>query len=55
MADEAPKDPRCRMARLTTVSAYVEAFRDADLVVEAVFEDAKVKELVYGELCSGPG
>ncbi len=39
------------MARLTTVSAYVEAFRDADLVVEAVFEDAKVKELVYGELC----
>ncbi|MHB8829385.1 MAG: 3-hydroxyacyl-CoA dehydrogenase NAD-binding domain-containing protein [Syntrophales bacterium] len=39
------------MARLTTVSEYVEAFKDVDIVVEAVFEAIAVKRQVYGELC----
>lgn len=39
------------MGRLTAVSAYTDAFREVDLVIEAVFEDIKVKEQVYEELC----
>jgi 3-hydroxyacyl-CoA dehydrogenase/enoyl-CoA hydratase/carnithine racemase len=39
------------MKRLTVVSEYGDHFKNADLVVEAVFEDLKVKEQVYGELC----
>jgi 3-hydroxyacyl-CoA dehydrogenase/enoyl-CoA hydratase/carnithine racemase len=39
------------MARLTIVSEYGENFKDADLVIEAVFEDLSVKEQVYGEIC----
>ena len=39
------------MNRLTAVSEYTDAFRDVDLVIEAVFEDIKVKQQVYGELC----
>jgi 3-hydroxyacyl-CoA dehydrogenase/enoyl-CoA hydratase/carnithine racemase len=39
------------MGRLTAVSEYTDAFKDVDLVIEAVFEDIKVKEQVYKELC----
>ena len=39
------------MARLTVVPEFSEEFKDVDLVIEAVFEDLKVKEQVYGELC----
>jgi len=39
------------MARLTTTSDYIEAFREADIVIEAVFEEIGVKKQVYGELC----
>ena len=39
------------MARLTAVSEYSEAFKNVDIVIEAVFEDIKVKEQVYEELC----
>jgi 3-hydroxyacyl-CoA dehydrogenase/enoyl-CoA hydratase/carnithine racemase len=39
------------MARLTAVSAYSDAFKNVDIVIEAVFEDIKVKEQVYEELC----
>jgi 3-hydroxyacyl-CoA dehydrogenase len=38
------------MSRLTEVSEYNDAFKDVDLVIEAVFEDIKVKEKVYREL-----
>jgi 3-hydroxyacyl-CoA dehydrogenase/enoyl-CoA hydratase/carnithine racemase len=38
------------MARLTCVTDYTADFQKADLVVEAVFEDIKVKEQVYKEL-----
>jgi 3-hydroxyacyl-CoA dehydrogenase/enoyl-CoA hydratase/3-hydroxybutyryl-CoA epimerase len=39
------------MGRLTAVSEYTDAFKDVDLVIEAVFEDIKVKQQVYEELC----
>ena len=39
------------MARLTTTSEYTDAFREADIVIEAVFEEIGVKKQVYGELC----
>ncbi|MGO9214137.1 MAG: 3-hydroxyacyl-CoA dehydrogenase NAD-binding domain-containing protein [Syntrophales bacterium] len=39
------------MERLTTAADYGTEFRDVDLVVEAVFEDIKVKEQTYRELC----
>jgi len=38
-----------RMSRLSTTLAY-EAIRDADLVIEAVFEDMGVKEVVFRKL-----
>jgi 3-hydroxyacyl-CoA dehydrogenase len=38
-----------RMARLSTTLSY-EAIRDADLVIEAVFEDLGVKEAVFRKL-----
>ncbi|PKN20504.1 MAG: hypothetical protein CVU71_01555 [Deltaproteobacteria bacterium HGW-Deltaproteobacteria-6] len=40
------------MALLTTTASYGPEFKDADLVVEAVFEDIKVKEQTYKELCA---
>ena len=39
------------MARLTAVSEYTAAFGEADIVIEAVFEEIGVKKQVYGELC----
>jgi 3-hydroxyacyl-CoA dehydrogenase/enoyl-CoA hydratase/3-hydroxybutyryl-CoA epimerase len=39
------------MGRLTAVSEYTDAFKAVDIVIEAVFEDIKVKEQVYEELC----
>ena len=39
------------MARLTAVSEYSDTFKSVDIVIEAVFEDIKVKEQVYEELC----
>lgn len=39
------------MARLTAVPEYSDAFKNVDIVIEAVFEDIKVKEQVYEELC----
>ncbi len=39
------------MARLTTTSEYSDGFREADIVIEAVFEEIGVKKQVYGELC----
>jgi 3-hydroxyacyl-CoA dehydrogenase/enoyl-CoA hydratase/carnithine racemase len=39
------------MGRLTVVSEYTDAFKDLDLVIEAVFEDINVKQQVYEELC----
>ncbi len=40
------------MGLLKTTSAYTDEFKDVDLVVEAVFEDIKVKEQAYRELCA---
>ncbi len=39
------------MKRLVLTDAYEEEIRDADLVIEAVYEDIKVKSQVYDELC----
>ena len=39
------------MARLTAVSEYSDAFKNVDIVIEAVFEDITVKQQVYEELC----
>ena len=39
------------MARLTTTVEYGAGFKDADIVIEAVFEEIGVKKQVYGELC----
>lgn len=39
------------MSRLTLTSEYTDDFKDVDLVIEAVFEDIKVKEQVYSEIC----
>ena len=39
------------MGRLTTTADYSAEFKDVDLVVEAVFEDIKVKEQTYQQLC----
>jgi 3-hydroxyacyl-CoA dehydrogenase/enoyl-CoA hydratase/carnithine racemase len=39
------------MTRLTAVSEYSDAFKSVDIVIEAVFEDIKVKQQVYEELC----
>ncbi len=36
---------------MTTTSEYGGEFEDVDLVIEAVFEDLKIKEEVYGEIC----
>jgi 3-hydroxyacyl-CoA dehydrogenase/enoyl-CoA hydratase/3-hydroxybutyryl-CoA epimerase len=38
--------------RLTVNAEYTDAMKDADLVIEAVFEDMKVKEKVYREICT---
>ena len=38
------------MSRLTVTSDYIDAFREADIVIEAVFEEIGVKKQVYGEL-----
>jgi len=39
------------MNLLTVTSEYTNDFKDVDVVIEAVFEDIKVKEQVYKELC----
>ena len=39
------------MNRLRFTAEYDDDFRDADLVIEAIFEDLKVKAQVYRELC----
>ncbi|MBU1965370.1 MAG: enoyl-CoA hydratase/isomerase family protein [Proteobacteria bacterium] len=39
------------MSRITVTSDYIDAFREADIVIEAVFEEIGVKKQVYGELC----
>ncbi len=39
------------MSRLTAVSEYTDDAKKADIVIEAVFEDIKVKQQVYEELC----
>jgi 3-hydroxyacyl-CoA dehydrogenase/enoyl-CoA hydratase/3-hydroxybutyryl-CoA epimerase len=39
------------MNLVTTTSEYVDEFKDVDIVIEAVFEDIKVKEQVYKDLC----
>lgn len=39
------------MKLITVTSDYTDDFKDVDIVVEAVFEDIKVKETVYQELC----
>jgi len=39
------------MKRLTVTSDYTEDLKDADLVIEAVFEEIKVKAKVYEEIC----
>jgi 3-hydroxyacyl-CoA dehydrogenase/enoyl-CoA hydratase/3-hydroxybutyryl-CoA epimerase len=39
------------MNRLGVTAEYSDEFKDADLVIEAVFEDLKVKAQVYRELC----
>ncbi len=38
------------MSRLTTTSDYIDAFKEVDIVIEAVFEEIGVKKQVYGEL-----
>ncbi len=38
------------MNLITTTSEYTDEFKEVDIVVEAVFEDIKVKEQVYGKL-----
>jgi 3-hydroxyacyl-CoA dehydrogenase len=38
------------MARLSTTSEYIDDFKEADLIIEAVFEEIGVKKQVYGEL-----
>jgi len=43
-------DTANRLKALVTGSPSKEAFADADLVLEAVFEDLKVKQQVFGEL-----
>jgi len=40
------------MALLIPTSGFGPEFKDADLVIEAVFEDIKVKEQAYKELCA---
>jgi 3-hydroxyacyl-CoA dehydrogenase/enoyl-CoA hydratase/3-hydroxybutyryl-CoA epimerase len=39
------------MGRLTTTADYGAEFKDVDLVIEAVFEDIKIKEQTYRQLC----
>ena len=39
------------MSRLTIASDYTDEFNDVDLVIEAVYEDIKVKAQVYREIC----
>lgn len=38
------------LGRLSMISDYIDAFKEADLVIEAVFEEIGVKKQVYGEL-----
>lgn len=38
------------LGRLSMTSDYIDAFKEADLVIEAVFEEIGVKQQVYGEL-----
>ncbi len=40
------------MNLITVTSEYTDDFTNVDIVVEAVFEDLKVKEQVYRELCA---
>jgi 3-hydroxyacyl-CoA dehydrogenase/enoyl-CoA hydratase/3-hydroxybutyryl-CoA epimerase len=39
------------MNLITTTSEYIDELKDVDIVIEAVFEDIKIKEQVYKELC----
>lgn len=39
------------LGRLSMTSDYIDAFKEADIVIEAVFEEIGVKKQVYGELC----
>ncbi|MGD0277282.1 MAG: 3-hydroxyacyl-CoA dehydrogenase NAD-binding domain-containing protein [Syntrophales bacterium] len=39
------------MSRLSVTSEYTDAFKEVDIVIEAVFEEISVKSAVYGELC----
>jgi len=39
------------MELLTTTADYGPEFKDVDLVIEAVFEDIKIKEQTYQQLC----
>ncbi len=43
------------VGRLKLVADYADGFKDVDLVIEAVFEDIKVKEQVYRELSAVVG
>jgi len=38
------------LGRLSMTSDYIDAFKEADIVIEAVFEEIGVKKQVYGEL-----
>ena len=38
------------LGRLSMTSDYIDAFKEADIVIEAVFEEIGVKRQVYGEL-----
>ena len=40
------------MNRMIATPEYGDHFQDVDLVIEAVFEDIKVKEQVYAEICN---
>ncbi len=40
------------LSRLRTTSEYADSLAQADLIIEAVFEDVSVKKDVYGELCT---
>jgi len=39
------------MKRITTTSEYIAEFKEADIVIEAVFESINVKKEAYEALC----
>jgi 3-hydroxyacyl-CoA dehydrogenase/enoyl-CoA hydratase/carnithine racemase len=39
------------MSRLTALPEYTDDYKEVDLVIEAVFEDIKIKSQVYQEIC----